>query len=462
MDAVKQRICPVKPGDVLAGKYRVERVLGAGGMGVVVAARHMQLDELVALKFLLADALEKADTVARFLREARAAVRIKGEHVARVSDVGTLESGAPYIVMEYLEGEDLGVRLDAEGPISPALATTYVLEACEAIAEAHALGIVHRDLKPSNLFLTRRVDGSTSIKVLDFGIAKAATSDADGEALTATNTTMGSPRYMSPEQIRSARRVDARSDIWSLGIILHELVAGSPPFAGESLPGLLASLVMDEPRRLRDVRPDAPAALEEVILRCLQKEPGQRFADVGELARALAPIAPDARGSVERISRIIGSRPAGSTSTDEPAPVLRRIVPRPSPSGPHDDPTVREATVPPQVTLSTRPPQGNRWVWPGVAALAVLGTGSALIALSRGEAPVGDRPAPTTAQAPATAASAAATAQPPVPSSDPAPPSITPAVSASASPVTTVPPAPRPVRPVAPVAPIDRKGSDRH
>src|ERR1700760_4922495 len=192
----------VREGDVLAGKFRIERVLGRGGMGVVVAATHIQLEERVALKFLLPEALGNGEAVARFAREARAAVKIKSEHVARVSDVGTLDSGSPYMVMEYLEGQDLADWVRHSGAMRPADAVEFVLQACEAIAEAHALGIVHRDLKPANLFVTRRVDGSPCVKVLDFGISKLTTPGSTSDmGMTRTSTVMGSPLYMSPEQM---------------------------------------------------------------------------------------------------------------------------------------------------------------------------------------------------------------------------------------------------------------------
>jgi len=199
----------------LLGKYRVDRILGAGGIGIIVAAHHLQLDERVAIKFLLPDALKSADVVARFAQEARAAVKIKSEHVVRVIDVGTLPSGSPYMVMEYLEGIDLGGYLQLHGALPTAVAAEFVLQACEAIAEAHALGIVHRDLKPPNLFVTRAADGSPLIKVLDFGIAKAGVGDLQ---ITRTQAVMGSPGYMSPEQMRSSKSADARRDIWAIGV----------------------------------------------------------------------------------------------------------------------------------------------------------------------------------------------------------------------------------------------------
>src|SRR4051794_37656982 len=202
---------PVKEGELLAGKYRVDKVLGVGGMGVVVAAHHIQLDDRVAIKFLLPETLGNGDAVMRFAREARAAVKIKSEHVARVTDVGTLENGAPYMVMEYLEGGDLAAWLQDRGRLPVELAVDLLLQACEAIAEAHAIGIVHRDLKPANLFVARLPGGVQSVKVLDFGISKMTGFSASGGESSATKTSalLGSPLYMSPEQMRSSKDVDA-------------------------------------------------------------------------------------------------------------------------------------------------------------------------------------------------------------------------------------------------------------
>ncbi|WP_437995059.1 serine/threonine-protein kinase [Sorangium sp. So ce185] len=294
----------VRQGQVIAGKYRVERVIGVGGMGVVVAATHLQLEEQVAIKLLLPSAAHSRTLAERFVREARAAVKVKSEHVARVTDVGTLESGTPYMVMEYLSGSDLADALRAGGPMPPQIAVEYVLQACEALAEAHAAGIVHRDLKPANLFLTRRADGSPCVKVLDFGISKVATGGADPR-ITDTTAVMGSPLYMSPEQLKSARDVDARTDIWSLGVILFELLAGAPPFDGATMPQLCVAIMQGIPRPLASFRPDVPPALEAVIQRCLEKMPERRFRDVGALAEALAPFASGrARVSIDRISGI--------------------------------------------------------------------------------------------------------------------------------------------------------------
>ena len=309
---------PVNPGDVLAGKYRVERVLGMGGMGVVVAATHLELGQLVALKFLLPAAELDAEATARFIREARAAVRISSEHVARVTDVGRLENGAPYMVMEYLEGVDLGEHVKgAHLPIDAA--ADFVLQACEAIAVAHALGIVHRDLKPANLFVTIRPDGTPLIKVLDFGISKVVGINEQNPSLTKTSAVMGSPLYMSPEQMRSARNVDARADIWSLGTILHELIAGSPPFSGETLGEVFSNVMTVEATPLRVLRPETPERLERLVQRALEKDPARRIANVGELAAALAEFAPArSRALVARVQGVLQRAGLASSTPEVP------------------------------------------------------------------------------------------------------------------------------------------------
>src|SRR5262252_3026773 len=250
----------VREGEVLVGKYRVDRILGRGGMGLVVAALHLQLEQAVALKLLLPGASSVPEAVGRFLREARAAARIQSEHVVRVTDVGTLDSGEPFMVMELLRGMDLSQVVHATGPLAVTTAVDYLLQACEGVAEAHKLGIVHRDLKPSNLFLAQRSDGSPLVKVLDFGISKAATA-AGSVALTATAAFMGSPLYMSPEQVRSARDVDARTDIWSLGVVLHELLTGVPVYRAETASAVMAMIAADPPVPVRAVRPDVPAPI---------------------------------------------------------------------------------------------------------------------------------------------------------------------------------------------------------
>jgi serine/threonine-protein kinase len=321
---------PVQEGQILAGKYRVERVLGVGGMGVVVSALHLQLDERVAIKFLLPEALENAEAVARFSREARAAVKIKSQHVARVIDVGTLETGAPYMVMEFLHGQDLSQRLRAGGALPIVDAVDFVLQMCEALAEAHALGIVHRDLKPANLFLTTLADGSACVKVLDFGISKLTQPSSSGQdfGMTKTQAIMGSPLYMSPEQMASSRDVDGRSDIWAVGTILFELITGRVPFTGDTMPQLCAMILQHPPPSPRSMREDVPSALDEVILRCLEKDRERRFSNVAELATALVPFGSHfAARSAERSTRVLSAAGISSSGLPQAAALLRREHP---------------------------------------------------------------------------------------------------------------------------------------
>jgi len=344
----------VREGDVLAGKYRVERVLGVGGMGVVVAAHHLQLDEKVALKFLLPDALGNAEAVARFAREARAAVKIKSEHVARVTDVGTLPNGAPYMVMEYLDGGDLAAWLKQRGALPIEQAVEFVLQACVAVADAHALGIVHRDLKPANLFCVRRSDGQLSIKVLDFGISKMAdTSGLAVGSVTRTSALMGSPLYMSPEQMRSSKDVDAQTDIWALGVILFELMTGRPAFLADSVTELAIKIANDPAPAIRSFRFDAPSALEGIVFKCLEKDRRHRYSNIAELALALLPFAPRrAKASVERITGIIQA--AGLSASALAVP--------PSPQGADT-----------QVSAGTMPAVGRTTVGSGGSKRALVG-----------------------------------------------------------------------------------------
>ncbi|WP_437581794.1 serine/threonine-protein kinase [Sorangium sp. So ce887] len=316
-DRTAQLLAPLaQPGELIAAKYRVERVVAIGGMGVVLAARNEDLDQQVAIKILRQDALTNQEAVARFLREARTAARLQGEHVARVFDVGTTESGVPFMVMEFLSGLDLQQVIDTHGPLPIQDAVDYVLQALEAVAEAHAAGVVHRDIKPSNLFLAEHTDGTRHIKVLDFGISKGQGLDSPAEpGLTSTKQVMGSPGYMSPEQMMAPRTVDGRADVWSFGVLLYTLVTGEQPFQGETVAAVMANILHQPVPRLRDKRSDAPAMLERIVARCLERDVSARYANVGKLAQALDPLGSSfAKLSTSRIQSAIGAAsPAGQS-----------------------------------------------------------------------------------------------------------------------------------------------------
>jgi len=287
-------------------------------MGVVVAATHTQLEQRVALKFVLPHMLSGNVSVERFLREARSTVKLTNEHITRVYDVGTLESGAPYIVMELLDGSDLSQLRRRVGKLTVPDAVEYVLQACEGLVEAHAAGIVHRDLKPQNLFVTRRMNGAPLVKILDFGISKATGAAAVGQMnLTDSATVLGSPLYMSPEQMRSARNVDARSDIWALGVILYELLVGKVPFDGETVTELCLKVVIEKETPVSELREDLPPGLSEVVHRCLAKEPNDRYASVAALADALEPYSRSAeKGGQLRAWRSFSDTADASSSGD--------------------------------------------------------------------------------------------------------------------------------------------------
>jgi serine/threonine-protein kinase len=346
---------PVVPGQVLAGKFQIERIVGEGGMGIVVEAMHLQLEERVALKFLRREVMKLPDVVARFDREARSAVKLKSEHVAKVTDVGKTEDGIPYMVMELLNGRDLAQTISENGPLPIQEAVDYLIQACEGVGEAHARGIVHRDLKPENLFVVQR-DGWAVVKVLDFGISKAVLVGPSSVDLSSNNTTsiMGSPYYMSPEQLRSTRTVDHRSDIWSLGVVLFELLTGLTIFdETKDFTGLVADILETPHRKLNVFRPDAPPGLEAVIDKCMEKDRTKRWQNVAELAVALLPYAPRrARITAERTTSI--TRSAGLI-TDPNFQVPPSIYPQapPQPSQPNlgqsDSYPSAQQLTPPQV-----------------------------------------------------------------------------------------------------------------
>ena len=285
---------PVAIGEIVAGKYRVESVLGTGAMGVVVGARHIALDHAVAIKLLLHHLYgTREESIARFLTEARAAAKIDSDHVARVHDVGTLPDGTPYMVMEHLDGFDLDSELARRGPLPIVEAVDYVLQAAAAIAAADQLGIVHRDLKPANLFLATRTDGLRRVKVLDFGISKMTGPDSHRRSQRPReNGSFGTPAYMSPEQIIDPASVDTRTDVWALGAILYELLTGQMAFVGPNVKATLDLVLTSDPVPIMAHRRDVPPELDAIVMRCLTRERTARFRSALDLAHALVPFGP--------------------------------------------------------------------------------------------------------------------------------------------------------------------------
>jgi serine/threonine-protein kinase len=439
----------VQAGEVIAGKFQVERVLGEGGMGYVVAARHLQLGQMVALKFIKED-VSSPEFKARFLREARNTVKLKSKHVSRVLDVGQIDGGSPYMVMEYLEGTDLSELLQKRGPFPVAETAEYVIQACEAIAEAHQHGIVHRDLKPANLFLTRGTGGEAVVKVLDFGVSKVVdlnedTSGREDSVMTKATDLLGSPSYMAPEQVVSARDADAKSDVWSLGVILFRLISGKAPFAGNSLGDLIQKIVHGPLPNLRELRPDIPEGFEHVIWRCFERERANR-PDAIELARMLAPYAgPNASPSLERIA-ILGPalvRPSPVSGSIHP-PALPVIPPIPNSRGSFSGPKGWSA---PPLPVPHSPKKDMSAASFVVWALLLIGVvGSLVFVASRlKKMPSlggGDKPAPSfapivqpvdTTSTVATTTTAATNVPPPAPAPLPAPTAVTPSAKPSAS-----------------------------
>jgi eukaryotic-like serine/threonine-protein kinase len=448
-------VAPVKPGDVIDGKYRIEVSLGEGGMGRVFAASHLVIGNTVAIKVLRSEALAAPDVAKRFEREARAAGRLRSEHVVRIQDVGILPTGEPYMVMEMLHGNDLATRLSAGGPLPYRMLVDYVVQACEGLAEAHALGMVHRDIKPANLFVTKRPNGQGLVKVLDFGIATAATGDLDPR-LTTTQSVMGSPSYMSPEQLKGARDVDARSDIWSLGVTMYELLSGQQPFVGPTLTALSLSIVTDPHRQLSGV----PRELVKIVDRCLQKEVGDRFANVAELARALSPLYEGGGIAADMV--------AGSYSQPV-APTLHGIEPLGTMPTAASMPAARAAAMTSTTSLAsgetgtTMPAPRRRWMLIGAVATVVLGIGIGTVVgmSSSGENQAAaqptplppPQPAPQPQLAPPPPAPPAVVQPPPVAEPIVEPPAPTPEPDPKPTPKPPSRPRPRPPKPPLQVQP---------
>lgn len=406
----------VNPGEIVAGKYRVERLLASGGMGQVMVATHLELDQLVALKLMRAELMGDDTLSGRFRREARAAAKLTSEHVVRVYDVGELDDGTPYIVLEYLDGTPLTKVINTRAPLPIEEAVDIVLQALAGVAEAHAAGIVHRDLKPDNLFVTHGATGRSVVKVLDFGISKfkddARRRDYDGTEFTVEQTVLGTPAYMSPEQVEDARDVDGRTDIWSMGVILHELLTGKRLFRAESPASMYAKILRDPIPAVSATHDGVPAALEAILARCLARLRDERYASAGELAAALLPFS--AATPTVQTGR---ARPSSTPTPRDPESGTLRS---------YDTPALEGAPRP-------------LWRSPRALVLVALFLGVAvLIWITRGP----EVPAASTAAAsapsrvpPATPASAAPTS-PPVSSTTSA---IAPSVSASGSRVGHVP-----------------------
>ncbi len=434
-------------GQLFAGKYRLEGLLGEGGMGIVLLATHVDLHRTVAIKVVRSELARNDEIVERLLAEAQAAANIRSEHVTRVLDLGRLDSGTPYIVLEFLDGRDLAALLDEHGPLPTETAVDFVLQVCDALAEAHAAGIIHRDLKPENLFLTYRPDGTPIVKLIDFGISKNLMARDRRAALTNPAQLVGSPYYMAPEQMRGVRGVDARADLWALGVVLYELLTGQTPFAADSIPAVCHLVMNEHPTPPRTFAPELPPELEAVILCCLEKEPNERFGDVADFANALAPFATQ-EGLIyaDRVQRVMAA--ASSRERSRAAAVSGKFVREPSASQPEVRAFSESArNLPTQQSLepmSLRTPaalsttrrsspyssfkrdvrrsrrRGLRWT---IAAAAIVVGGAALTLIARTPIPAPppgvavDRATPTTFLPPAPVATALPAADPPPPPS---------------------------------------------
>ncbi|WP_437281913.1 protein kinase [Sorangium sp. So ce375] len=407
----------IAPGTIIARKYRVERTIGRGGMGLVVEALHLDLDTRVAIKFLLPEFMSYTEAAERFMREARTVAKLQTHHVVRVLDVAALDSGEPYMVMELLDGVDLAGHAAEAGTLAIGECIDHIVQACEALAEAHSLGIVHRDLKPANLFLTKRPDGAPLIKVLDFGVSKILTGDTGNVSLTQTTTILGSALYMSPEQMRSSKSVDPRTDIYALGVCLFEIIGGRPPYVADSFPELCAKIYTSPPEALQDLRPEVPEGLVEVIEKSIAREPEDRFQSIAEFVQALAPYA--APGTRTTIGGILRQH---AVELDLPPPASRAAMARTSRASrvSSGGPSVSDrgprtgGSVPP--VEEEAPRRGRTWLYVAVGAVAVLvgAWGALQFQRSRFAVRGSEVAAPADAPSPGdTAAPGAPTASPP-------------------------------------------------
>ena len=460
----------VSPGEVLLGKYRVDQVIGRGGMGVVVEAWHLQLEERVAIKLLLPELVTLPEAVARFQREGRALFKIKSEHVCRVFDIGTLGSGVPFMVMEFLQGDDLAALLASRRRFSLEEAIGLIVQACFGVAEAHRRGVVHRDLKPENLFVCQAPDGEARLKLLDFGLSKERERPGERKrALTQKAQVMGTPHYMAPEQWMSAKDVGATADQWALGVMLYEMLAGGPPFDGEQLAQICSQTLNAPTPSLRDVRADLPAEIDPILHKCLEKDPRHRYENVGALAVALSPFAPlgtaaKAEGTLRMLREAVDVIEDSTPMVHSRAPLapsdMQVTVKRPPQIGDLAQ-RVRSVTAQSWNSGLRHAATRSRWaVGLGVLAIAAMVVVSVAILGQAGEETTSRPAGPTPATAPTVAAPAGESAAEAASAAedDLAPSAATvraaPQTSASASATTTTqrppaatarPPAPRPL-----------------
>jgi serine/threonine-protein kinase len=333
-------------GSVVDGRYELVRLIGRGGMGRVFEVRHRLIKRRGALKCLHSYHVRDEAVVARFLAEARAAAAIGSEHIVDITDAGVTHDGTPYLVMEYLDGEDFSKLLKREGPLAPATAVELVMQACRGLIAAHRKGIIHRDLKPENLLVTRGADGVARVKILDFGMAKFL-----DNRLTSSQDTFGSPYYMAPEQFFGAGKVDHRADIYSLGVILYELLTGVVPFKGSSVGEIVYQVTMTRPSPVSELRPDVPAALERVVVKAMSAQMDTRFQSVDELAEALAGLAsPATPGATPKTPDLVRV-PAGRFEAGSP----------PDESGRSGDETRHDVVISRPYRLFARPVTQAEW-----------------------------------------------------------------------------------------------------
>lgn len=447
------------PDWLIGGRFRVERVLGAGGMGSVYLARNLGLDQLVALKVLHPDAVQDGVRHSRLIREARAAASIQSAHVVRVIDVVGDGPDAPFVVMEYLEGETLRSMLERRNRLPLSEVMELVSQVAEAVGEGHALGIVHRDLKPENLFRVQKPGGAQLYKVLDFGISKVRREGA--ETLTSSRQVLASPAYAAPEQLRASRNADVPADIWSLGVVMYECLVGERPFTGETLGQLCVQILEDTPAPPSKRVPGLWPTVDEVVMRCLEKDPKRRFSSIAELLSACVPLAPSpCSRALAYLTSLASDRPvrraeASSSSPSAEAPsdaIPDRSAPAPTVSADASAPSLALAPTSPaaksQTLTATELAAGARSATPNARAIrprwrsavlfmAIAGAGAGAVLWNASRSRSADRnsadpAADTRSTSPAPPISVVAPLSAPAVVSEPTPP---PAASSAALPL---------------------------